>query len=138
MANIVRKIEYVIERSFDAMTGFMNRSGFEDQLEELCRDLDPSDEAHQLIYFDLDNLQLVNDTFGRAAGDAVILRFARLLEEDLSRRAVVSRLTGDDFGWVPALVPGIDDVGGTVTAEIMADGAPSALLLQAISTSSSA
>ena len=40
------------------------------------------------------------------------------------------RLTGDDFGWVPALVPGIDDVGGTVTAEIMADGAPSAPTLR--------
>ena len=97
MAHIVRKIEYVIERSFDAMTGLMNRSGFEAQLQESAKTLGESDDAHQLIYFDLDNLQLVNDTFGRDAGDRVIVRFARLLEEDLSRRAVVSRLTGDDF-----------------------------------------
>ncbi len=97
MAHIVRKIEYVIEQSFDAMTGLMNRSGFEAQLQESAKALAPSDDAHQLIYFDLDNLQLVNDTFGRDAGDQVIVRFARLLEEDLSRRAVVSRLTGDDF-----------------------------------------
>ena len=97
MAHIVRKIEYVIEQSFDAMTGLMNRSGFEAQLQESAKALAPKDDAHQLIYFDLDNLQLVNDTFGRDAGDQVIVRFARLLEEDLSRRAVVSRLTGDDF-----------------------------------------
>ena len=97
MAHIVRKIEYVIEQSFDAMTGLMNRSGFEAQLQESAKALAPSNDAHQLIYFDLDNLQLVNDTFGRDAGDKVIVRFARLLEEDLSRRAVVSRLTGDDF-----------------------------------------
>ncbi len=97
MANIVRKVEYVIERSFDAMTGFMNRAGFEDQLHESFRALQSDDDAHQLIYFDLDNLQLVNDTFGREAGDAVIMRFARLLEEDLPKSGVLSRLTGDDF-----------------------------------------
>lgn len=97
MAHIVRKVEYVLEQSFDAMTGLMNRSGFEAQLHESAKSLTDSDHSHQLIYFDLDNLQLVNDTFDREAGDAVITRFARLLEEDLPRHAVVSRLTGDDF-----------------------------------------
>ena len=97
MAHIVRKVEYVIEQSFDAMTGLMNRSGFEAQLHESAKTLVKSDDVHQLIYFDLDNLQLVNDTFDQQAGDEVIIRFARLLEEDLSRHAVVSRLTGDDF-----------------------------------------
>jgi len=97
MAHIVRKVEYVIERSFDAMTGLMNRTGFEAQLQESAKSLSAAKQPHQLIYFDLDNLQLVNDTFGREAGDAVITRFARMLEEDLSRNAVVSRLTGDDF-----------------------------------------
>ena len=97
MTHIVRKVEYVIERSFDAMTGFMNRDGFEDQLHESWTELRSEHDAHQLIYFDLDNLQLVNDTFGREAGDAVIMRFARLLEEDLPKSGVLSRLTGDDF-----------------------------------------
>ncbi len=97
MAHIVRKVEYVIEQSFDKMTGLMNRSGFEAQLQESAKTLTSDEQSHQLIYLDLDNLQLVNDTFGRAAGDAVIMRFARLLDEDLPRNAVVSRLTGDDF-----------------------------------------
>ena len=97
MAHIVRKVEYVVDRSFDAMTGIMNRSGFEAQLYESAKALGDGRDAHQLIYFDLDNLQLVNDTFGRKAGDEVIIRFARLLEEDLPRNAVVSRLTGDEF-----------------------------------------
>ena len=97
MTHIVRKVEYVIERSFDTMTGLMNRAGFEAQLQESAKSLSTDKAPHQLIYFDLDNLQLVNDTFGREAGDAVIIRFTRMLEEDLSRNAVVSRLTGDDF-----------------------------------------
>ena len=97
MAHIVRKVEYVIGQSFDTMTGQMNRSGFEAQLHESYETLESEDDKHQLVYFDLDNMQLVNDTFGREAGDAVIMRFARLLEEDLSSNAVVSRLTGDEF-----------------------------------------
>jgi diguanylate cyclase (GGDEF)-like protein len=97
MSHIVRKVEYVIEQSFDSMTGLMNRAGFEAQLHESAKAIRESGETHQLIYLDLDNLQLVNDTFGRKAGDDVIVRFARLLEEDLPRNAVVSRLTGDDF-----------------------------------------
>jgi diguanylate cyclase (GGDEF)-like protein len=97
MSHIVRKVEYVIEQSFDSMTGLMNRSGFEAQLHEAWKNLESDNDAHQIIYLDLDNLQLVNDTFGRKAGDEVIMRFARLLEEDLPLSAVLSRLTGDDF-----------------------------------------
>ncbi|MGI9235028.1 MAG: putative bifunctional diguanylate cyclase/phosphodiesterase [Woeseiaceae bacterium] len=97
MSHIVRKVEYVIEQSFDSMTGLMNRSGFEAQLTESWKGLTSASDTHQLIYFDLDNLQLVNDTFSRKAGDDVIVRFARLLEEDLPHSAVLSRLTGDEF-----------------------------------------
>lgn len=97
MSHVVRKVEYVIERSFDAMTGLMNRAGFEAQLHESWKALSSASDAHQLIYFDLDNLQLVNDNFSRKAGDDVIVRFARLLEEDLPRTAVLSRLAGDEF-----------------------------------------
>jgi diguanylate cyclase (GGDEF)-like protein len=97
MSHIVRKVEYVIEQSFDAMTGLMNRAGFEAQLHESWKALESDSDVHQLIYFDLDNLQLVNDTFGRQAGDEVIMRFSRLLEADLPKSGVLSRLTGDDF-----------------------------------------
>ena len=97
MSHIVRKVEYVIQQSFDAMTGLMNRAGFEAQLHESMKSLEGESDAHQLIYFDLDNLQLVNDTFNRAAGDEVIVRFAQLIEEHLPKNAVATRLTGDDF-----------------------------------------
>jgi len=97
MSHITRKVEYVIEQSFDANTGLMNRAGFEAQLVESGKALQSDTDMHQLIYFDLDNLQLVNDTFGRAAGDDVIRRFAQTLEGELPKNAVASRLTGDDF-----------------------------------------
>ena len=97
MSHIVRKVEYVIQQSFDSMTGLMNRAGFEAQLQESWKGLSSASDTHQLIYFDLDNLQLVNDNFSRKAGDEVLIRFARLLEEDLPHSAVLSRLAGDEF-----------------------------------------
>ena len=97
MASVVRKAEYIVEQSFDSMTGLMNRPGFEAQLHESWRSLNDPDAMHQILYLDLDNLQLINDSFGRSAGDSVIVRFARLLEENLPKSAVLSRLTGDDF-----------------------------------------
>jgi diguanylate cyclase (GGDEF)-like protein len=97
MSHIARKVEYLIEQSFDSMTGLMNRAGFEAQLRESGAALADSNDAHQIIYFDLDNLQLVNDTFGHEAGDEVIVRFAQLLEEVLPKSAVATRLTEDDF-----------------------------------------
>jgi diguanylate cyclase (GGDEF)-like protein len=97
MSHIVRKVEYVIEQSFDVLTGLMNRSGFEAQLYESMKSLTGNEDKHQIIYLDLDNLQLVNDTFGREAGDEVIVRFSQMLEDELPKNAVATRLTGDDF-----------------------------------------
>jgi diguanylate cyclase (GGDEF)-like protein len=97
MSHIVRKVEHVIQQSFDTMTGLMNRAGFEAQLHESAKSLAGPDDAHQLIYFDMDNLQLVNDTFTRDAGDEVIVRFSQLIGEHLPKNAVATRLTGDDF-----------------------------------------
>lgn len=97
MSHIVRKVAYVIEQSFDAMTGMMNRAGFDAQLHESGKALRNTEDCHQVIYFDLDNLRLVNDTFGHDAGDEVIVRFAQIIDDILPNNAVATRLTGDDF-----------------------------------------
>ncbi|MDX1404745.1 MAG: EAL domain-containing protein [Woeseiaceae bacterium] len=97
MSHMTRQVEFVIKQSFDAMTGLMNRSGFETQLHESSIALAETAGCHQIVYFDLDNMQLVNDTFGHQAGDQVIIRFAQLLERVLPKNAVATRLTEDDF-----------------------------------------
>ncbi|MEQ8205657.1 MAG: diguanylate cyclase, partial [Woeseia sp.] len=97
MSHVVRKVEHLIKQSFDVMTGLMNRSGFEAQIHESMGQLETSRDVHQMVYFDLDNLQLVNDTFGQQAGDDVIKRFGQMIEEQLPRNGIATRLTGDDF-----------------------------------------
>jgi len=51
-----------------------------------------------LVYFDLDGFKLVNDTFGHAAGDAVLEHFSRILLDNVRDSDVVERLGGDEFG----------------------------------------
>lgn len=97
ISHIARRAEYVIEQFFDPMTGLMNRIGFEAQLDEATKALEEADEAHRIIYFDLDNLQLINDTFGQEAGDEVLRRFAQILNLHLPKNGVATRLTSDDF-----------------------------------------
>lgn len=97
MAHIGRKVQFVIDKSYDGMTGLMNRTGLEAQFRESHRALQASNDVHQLIYIDIDNLKLVNDKFGITAGDEVVTRIAALLAEDLPNSAVLSRLEGDEF-----------------------------------------
>jgi diguanylate cyclase (GGDEF)-like protein len=53
-----------------------------------------------LVYFDIDGLKAINDGFGHAAGDAVLVRVANVLVENLRDSDVVGRLGGDEFGVV--------------------------------------
>jgi diguanylate cyclase (GGDEF)-like protein len=51
-----------------------------------------------LVYLDLDGFKLINDTYGHAAGDAVLAHFAATLQAHVRDSDVVGRLGGDEFG----------------------------------------
>jgi diguanylate cyclase (GGDEF)-like protein len=97
MSHIMRKVEYVIEQSFDSMTGLMNRAAFEAQVRDSAKLLNSDEDSHQIIYFDLDNLQLVNATFGRDAGNQVVVRFSQMLSEALPKTGVAARMAADEL-----------------------------------------
>ena len=79
----------------DALTGFLNRRGIEALLsnQEL-----PAGSA--LVLFDLDHFKHVNDSFGHAAGDALIIAFARICREELRQVDHAVRLGGEEFALV--------------------------------------
>lgn len=82
----------------DSMTGLYNKVEFEQEAAScLSSPLEYSFYAFTMI--DLDHFKVINDTFGHAAGDAVLITFAKLLRENFQEEEyIVGRLGGDEFG----------------------------------------
>jgi diguanylate cyclase (GGDEF)-like protein/PAS domain S-box-containing protein len=81
----------------DRLTGLPNRALLEEQLTRDLTRARRSGAPVALLYFDLDNFKLVNDSFGHTAGDEV-LRETALRVSDLTRTGdVLARQGGDEF-----------------------------------------
>ncbi len=83
------------EIAIDTLTGLANRRGFEARARHLMKTWGP--QPFSLVYCDLDHFKLVNDTYGHAAGDRVLQRFAHVLENELRRSDVAARFGGEEF-----------------------------------------
>jgi diguanylate cyclase (GGDEF)-like protein len=81
----------------DELTGLNNRRGFMILATGLLKFARRAALPLSLLYIDLDCLKSINDTFGHGTGDAVIIRFARILTETFRDSDVVGRLGGDEF-----------------------------------------
>lgn len=81
----------------DPLTGLPNRRGADEALEQEVQRARRSGKAFSLILLDLDGFKAVNDTMGHAAGDAVLVRVARRLTEQVRESDFISRLGGDEF-----------------------------------------
>ena len=84
----------------DELTGLYNRRHFYDCLQELLRDDGPGKRQVSIILLDLDGLKGVNDNYGHVVGDAVIGKFAELLQQLIREADMAARLGGDEFGVV--------------------------------------
>jgi diguanylate cyclase (GGDEF)-like protein len=81
----------------DELTGLLNRRGFRLELERALARARRRGETGVLLLCDLDRFKPVNDTFGHAAGDAVLRAVADLLLSQTRRSDYVARLGGDEF-----------------------------------------
>lgn len=99
----------------DVLTGLGNRRAIDDELERL---LSSRNHDFTLMHLDLDHFKNVNDTFGHAAGDAVLLEVGRILDQDLRRNDFAARVGGDEFLTIlrPALAP---DVAGHIAHRLI-------------------
>lgn len=81
----------------DALTGLANRRVFEDRIHPLMESARRNGSALTLASMDLDGFKNINDTLGHAAGDSVLQRVARTLEEQVRSCDLLVRMGGDEF-----------------------------------------
>ena len=91
-----RQLAY--EASHDVLTGLYNRREFERRLEQAIERVQESGGAHSLMYLDLDQFKVVNDTCGHAAGDELLREVAEMMRARLRKTDMLARLGGDEFG----------------------------------------
>lgn len=86
------------QATHDTLTGLVNRQEFEQRLDALIGASRHSKEQHMLLYIDLDQFKLVNDTSGHVAGDELLRQLAFLLQDHIRQADTLARLGGDEFG----------------------------------------
>ena len=86
------------QATHDALTGLANRREFEYRLEQALNGLARQSARHSLMFLDLDQFKLVNDTCGHAAGDELLRHICAVLQSGLREGDTLARLGGDEFG----------------------------------------
>ncbi len=94
---------------YDHLTGAMSRQAFDTRLQEEIERAQIYRYTFSLVFLDLDHFKEVNDTYGHARGDEVLIEFARRVMDDLRTTDTLFRYGGDEF---VLLLQGIDEKRG--------------------------
>lgn len=86
------------QASHDSLTGLVNRSEFGRRLSQALQSARAQNNQHALLYLDLDQFKIVNDTCGHLAGDQLLIQLTTLLQDTMRDSDTLGRLGGDEFG----------------------------------------
>lgn len=86
------------QAAHDQLTGLINRREFDLRLTRLLDSTKSGGDRHALLYMDLDQFKVVNDTVGHAAGDEMLRQLADQLRPQIHGGDTLARLGGDEFG----------------------------------------
>lgn len=81
----------------DSLTGLSNRELFESQLDLRVQEAKLKHQQLAVLYIDSDNFKQINDHFGHAEGDAVLVELAARMRRQVRYEDLVARLGGDEF-----------------------------------------
>lgn len=98
----------------DMLSGLLNRGGFEKQAELAIQAAVRLGASISLVISDLDRFKAINDTFGHASGDRVIVNFAAFIRATIAEHHLAGRIGGEEFA---VLLPGANVVAARLFAE---------------------
>lgn len=118
---------------FDNLTDLPNRALFNESLQRSIQRLRDG-QILAVMYLDLDNFKLINDTLGHGAGDAVLKAAASRLEQAIGIEDVVCRLGGDEFAISLRSISSVEDAEQVADKIIEAIGNPIMIEGQPVTT----
>jgi diguanylate cyclase (GGDEF)-like protein len=97
LATVVSDIVGALQQkaNTDALTGVLNRRGFEEFVKRQA--LKAEERLLSLVVFDIDNFKSINDSYGHDGGDAVLVKVASLVFENMRSSDAVARFGGEEF-----------------------------------------
>lgn len=91
--DIQKRIQkYERDAETDPLTGLLNKNAAETKISMLCQE-----QKGLLCILDLDSFKSINDIFGHDIGDRILIMFARILQRDMTYKAEIGRIGGDEF-----------------------------------------
>ncbi|MEM7432305.1 MAG: EAL domain-containing protein [Pseudomonadota bacterium] len=107
-----------LQASTDELTGLLNRRAFQLKLQQAWESGASSGKHGFLMFMDLDQFKVVNDTSGHAAGDRLLKRVGEILTNIFRSNDTIARLGGDEFGVI--LWECADDVAARLAESVRA------------------
>jgi diguanylate cyclase (GGDEF)-like protein len=111
-----KHLRYLAET--DPLTGLLNRTLFLDHLEQALARAERSQRPVGVLFMDLANFKVINDSLGHQGGDVLLLEIARRIRECVRDKDTVARLGGDEFTVLVEDIDGEDEA--TALAERLA------------------
>jgi len=94
-AQMANKLSH--QASHDALTGLLNRTAFDAKVDAALESALHEGQAHVLLFLDLDQFKVVNDSCGHAAGDELLKQVSFIFGQALRRGDTLARTGGDEF-----------------------------------------
>lgn len=86
---------------YDTLTRMLNRRSFEAEVKHLVESTQKHDSKHVLVYFSIDQFQLINDTVGYAGGDSLIIKMVDIIARHTKKNLdIIGRVNEDEFAVV--------------------------------------
>lgn len=113
LSGMMRQLQLQSERAsfladHDALTGLLNRHGFETEIDSARRYGQATGKQHVVCLLDIDSLRVINDTKGHMVGDELLHAFGQFLVDEVEGAEAAARVGGDEFALLLRLNDSVD------------------------------
>lgn len=107
-----REMGLLEEAQKDAMTGLYNRRAMEELVSQEFENKASSDRKHAFLILDVDRFKYINDNYGHAFGDDILIEFASELKSQFRNDDIIGRIGGDEFAVLLKNVGQLENIRG--------------------------